>query len=82
MLSPDGREEGVDKERNACRLLNPLPFGLCCWAFERTQGKLDEAEEPMKQALAIFKKVLGEEHPNVATLLNNLAGLLRTQARF
>ena len=28
----------------------------------------------------IFKKVLGEEHPNVATLLNHLASLLKKQA--
>ena len=34
----------------------------------------------MKQALAIFKKVYGDDHPNVATLLNNLAGLLRAQS--
>lgn len=45
------------------------------------QGKLEEAEAPMREALAIFKKVLGEEHPNVATLLNNLAQLLSAQVR-
>ena len=43
------------------------------------QGKLEEAEAPMREALAIFKKVLGENHPNVATLLNNVAELLRDQ---
>ena len=30
----------------------------------------------MREALAIFKKVLGEEHPNVAILLNKTAVLL------
>ena len=35
----------------------------------------------MREALAIFKKVLGEEHPNVAVLLNNIAELLRAQVR-
>ena len=40
-------------------------------------GKLEEAEEPMQRALAIFEKSLGSDHPNVATLLNNLAGLLK-----
>lgn len=45
------------------------------------QGKSEEGEAPMREALAIFKKVLGEEHPNVATLLNNIAGLLSDQVR-
>ena len=35
----------------------------------------------MMEALAIFKKVLGDEHPNVATLLNNLAQLLQDQVQ-
>ena len=43
------------------------------------QGKLDEAAPLMRQALAIFKKVHGEEHPNVANTLHNLALLLRNQ---
>ena len=51
----------------------------CCWAFGCTQGKLDEAEPLFKQALAIYKKVYGEEHPRVATALNNLAQLLSDQ---
>ena len=46
------------------------------------QGKLDEAAPLYEQAIGIFKKVLGEDHPNVATLLNNLAGLYQSQVRF
>ena len=49
-------------------------------AFERTQGKLDEAEPLMKEVLAIYKKVYGDEHPYVATGLNNLAQLYKAQA--
>ena len=45
------------------------------------QGKLEEAEGPMREALDIFKKILGEEHPNVAVLLNNIAVLLIDQVR-
>ena len=48
------------------------------WA--RTQGKLDEALPYYEQALAIRKKVYGEEHPKVAIGLNNLAQLLQAQA--
>ena len=46
------------------------------------QGKLDEAEPLYKEALAIDKKVFGDEHPNVAGDLNNLAELLRTQGKY
>ena len=49
--------------------------------IERTaQGKLDEAEPLMKEALAIHKKVHGDEHPAVARDLNNLAQLYKAQA--
>ena len=63
---------------------------VCCGArltavlsvrIERTaQGKLDEAEPLMKESLAIKKKAFGDEHPNVATGLNNLAQLYDAQA--
>ena len=43
------------------------------------QGKYDEAEPLYREALAIDRKVSGNEHPDVATSLNNLAGLLKTQ---
>ena len=45
------------------------------------QGKYDEAEPLHKESLAIRKKALGEEHPDVAQSLNNLALLLSDQAR-
>ena len=45
------------------------------------QGKYDEAMPLYEEAIAIFKKVLGEEHPNVAILMNNLAGLHQQQVR-
>jgi tetratricopeptide (TPR) repeat protein len=62
------------------------------------QGKYDEAEPLYRQSLAIrrkvcaihlaassrdhFCKVLGEEHPDVAASLNNLAGLLYAQGKY
>ena len=47
--------------------------------FSSSQGKLDEAEPLYRESLAIDKKVYGEEHPEVAIGLNNLAILLWTQ---
>jgi tetratricopeptide (TPR) repeat protein len=63
-----------------------------------TQGKYDEAEPLYQQSLAINRKVraihlaasscnhsckvLGEEHPHVATSLYNLAGLLKDQGKY
>jgi len=40
-----------------------------------------EAEPLMRRVLAIFRKSLGEDHPNVATALNNLARLLQATNR-
>jgi tetratricopeptide (TPR) repeat protein len=42
-------------------------------------GKYDEAIPLAKRALAILEKVLGPNHPDVATLLNNLALLYEAQ---
>ena len=43
------------------------------------QGKYDESEPLYRESLAIWKKVHGNDHPLVATGLNNLAELLRVQ---
>ena len=52
-----------------------------CSCISAAQGKLNEATPLCKGAIAIFKKVHGDEHPSVATLLNNLAGLLKDQGQ-
>jgi len=52
-------------------------------AFELyQQGKYSEAIPLAERALAIRKKVLGDNHPNVATSLNNLAALYESQGRY
>jgi hypothetical protein len=43
------------------------------------QGKYDEAEPLHREALAVDKKIYGDEHPDVATDLNNLAAMLKSQ---
>jgi tetratricopeptide (TPR) repeat protein len=40
-----------------------------------TQGKFAEAEPLYKQALAIVEKALGPNHPNVATVCENMVDL-------
>jgi tetratricopeptide (TPR) repeat protein len=45
-------------------------------------GRYSEAEPLYKRSLAIQEKVLGPNHPNVATSLNNLAELYHTQGRY
>ena len=40
-------------------------------------GKLDEAEPLYRKAVEIGEAVLGPEHPDLATWLNNLATLMR-----
>jgi Flp pilus assembly protein TadD/regulator of replication initiation timing len=46
------------------------------------QGKYNEAIPLAEKALAIFKKVLGDNHPDTATSLNNLAALYQSQGRY
>jgi CHAT domain-containing protein len=46
------------------------------------QGRDDDAEPLYQQALAIVEEALGRSHPEVATSLNNLAGLYRKQGRY
>lgn len=47
-----------------------------------TQGKLDEAEPLFERALDIRERVLGPEHPDVASTLNNLADLSTCMVRY
>ncbi|NEO91069.1 MAG: CHAT domain-containing protein, partial [Moorea sp. SIO3G5] len=45
----------------------------------KSQGRYGEAEPLYRQALALWKKLLGEDHPDVADSLNNLAALYWAQ---
>ncbi len=45
------------------------------------QGTYDEAEPLFKRSLAIRKKALGPDHPEVATILENYAAMLREAGR-
>ena len=42
----------------------------------------DEAEPICRQALALSEKVLGKEHPNTLSSMNNLALLLMSQGKY
>ena len=46
-----------------------------------TQGKYAEAEPLYQRALGIWETALGPEHPNVASVLENYAVLLRKTGR-
>jgi tetratricopeptide (TPR) repeat protein len=46
------------------------------------QGKYKEAEPLYQQALALRQKLLGDDHPDVATSLNNLALLYYSQGKY
>ncbi len=55
------------------------PGGLA--VLYRAQGKYTKAEPLYQRSLTIREKVLGPEHPNVATSLENYASLLRATNR-
>jgi len=46
------------------------------------QGKNDLAEPLFQRALAINEKILGPDHPGIATSLNNLALLYQDQGKY
>ena len=50
------------------------PFPFFCW-----QGKLDKALELFMKSLAIRQQVYGDDHPKVATAMNNIAQLYKQQ---
>jgi len=50
--------------------------------FYEGQGLYALAEPWCKQCLELSKRLLGQEHPHVASSLNNLAGLYQSQGRF
>ncbi|BAY16258.1 hypothetical protein NIES21_20830 [Anabaenopsis circularis NIES-21] len=47
-----------------------------------SQGKYSKAEPLYQEALALRRKLLGEENPNVANSLNNLANLYDSQGKY
>ncbi|WP_292761209.1 tetratricopeptide repeat protein, partial [Nostoc sp. NOS(2021)] len=47
-----------------------------------SQGRYSEAEPLYKKALELRQRLLGEEHPDVASSYNNLAGLYHSQGRY
>ena len=42
---------------------------------------MDEAERLYRRSLAIYEKALGQDHPDVAASLNNIAALLEKKVR-
>jgi len=64
-----GLDNTEREELSRSEALNDRVFEL--WSAGKSQEALSLAQE----ALAIRKEVLGEEHPDYATSLNNLAGL-------
>jgi tetratricopeptide (TPR) repeat protein len=46
------------------------------------QGKYEQAEETLRQALGLYETVLGKEHPNTLTSMSNLAGVMSDQGKY
>ncbi|MBM7845930.1 tetratricopeptide repeat protein [Herpetosiphon giganteus] len=67
----------LDREdESAARLTNSLGF------FEQLRGAYGEAQPLYERALAIHESVLGVEHLETATSVNNLASVLDNQGRY
>eukprot|EP00752_Nemacystus_decipiens_P005303 g4810.t1 len=50
--------------------------------FLQREGKYDDAKLLYERSLAIREKVLGPDHPDVASILNNVALLLKSQGNY
>jgi tetratricopeptide (TPR) repeat protein len=48
----------------------------------KSQGRYNDAEPLYLQSLDILKRQLGDDHPSVATSLNNLAALYESQGKY
>ena len=69
--------------RCSARSIPTWPRASTTWLqLYHAQGRYADAEPHYQRALAIREKVLGPEHPDVATSLNNLAVLYRAQGRY
>ena len=55
---------------------------VCVGYYLNQQGRYREAEPYYQQSLEMRRKLLGNEHPDVATSLNNLAGLYDSQGKY
>lgn len=53
-------------------------FGRCLIS----DGRYDEAHEPLRRALEGREKALGKDHPSILTSVNNLALVLRYQGKY
>eukprot|EP00752_Nemacystus_decipiens_P009335 g8343.t1 len=69
-------ELGEDESADAAHLFSAVGrlFNL--------QGIYEEAKRKYLHSLAMLEKVLGPDHPDVATSLNNLASLLQSQGNY
>ena len=70
-LDPDLRRE--------CSYADSLTVAVTdCWM----RGRFDEGADTARRQLEIQRRILGQEHPDVATTINNLALLLLMQAKY
>src|SRR5207245_2686400 len=54
----------------------------CLGGLYRDEGKFSLAEDAWLQALAIERKISGDNHPQTAVILESLAGVYALQKRF
>jgi tetratricopeptide (TPR) repeat protein len=67
-------ERGPDELRTAALLRNE---GVTSWR----EGKLVDAEGALERSRVLFEKLLSPDHPDVASVLLDLAGVLSAQGR-
>ena len=49
---------------------------------EQAIARIDAAEPLLRETLQLREKVLGKEHPDTLTTMNQFAGLLKSQGKY
>ena len=75
-----GHPKGADTDAGDPQPISPA-VEILAWV-RRYQSRYADAELLYKRSLAVCKKGLGPDHPDLAVLLNNLADLYRAQGRY
>ena len=76
-----GTRSSSTKKNSAASIQASRSISIISPSFCDLSGKHEEAEALFRRALDIDERVLGAQNPNVATVLNNLAKVLRDTNR-
>ena len=82
MLTPPLPSACLDRCTRLENVRRPGHWTRYLWPWSWHRGKYEQAEEMRRQELGLRETVLGKEHPDTLTSVNNLAGVVRDQDKY